>query len=108
MCRRASARTHARDPSVKPYQDFAEFASDVRRVFSNAALYHDGGGVSPAGGGGGDQQVRETDACHDLGRSLALTRRSLLFCKAPGSRCVVKKSPVSRTLETRFPETFVT
>ncbi|CAN0031506.1 unnamed protein product, partial [Ectocarpus sp. 4 AP-2014] len=36
--------------SVPSYETFQEFASDVRKVFSNAMAYHSGGG----GGGGGD------------------------------------------------------
>ena len=71
------------------------FVSRWRRRFSS-------------GRGGRRSTGAHDNVCHDLGRSLVLTRRSLLFCKAPGSRCVVKNSPVSRTFETRFPETFVT
>ncbi|CAM9724626.1 unnamed protein product [Ectocarpus sp. 12 AP-2014] len=37
--------------SVTSYDTFQEFASDVRKVFSNAIAYHSGGG---GGGGGGD------------------------------------------------------
>ncbi|CAB1102277.1 unnamed protein product [Ectocarpus sp. CCAP 1310/34] len=57
------ARACSRGPrdSVPSYDTFQEFASDVRKVFSNAIAYHSGGGGDGAavsdrssGGGGGD------------------------------------------------------
>lgn len=73
-----SRRACSRGPrdSVPAYGTFQEFASDVRKVFSNAIAYHGGGGddatvsdrSSGGGGGGGGNgdasvgQVQQRDA----------------------------------------------
>ncbi|CAM9313431.1 unnamed protein product [Hapterophycus canaliculatus] len=76
IARRASSGP--RD-SCTPYDTFEEFASDVRKVFSQAILYHRGGanGLFPAlsddssgggDGGPGQQQQQQQQQQHERGR----------------------------------------